>query len=95
LHSQPNGIANDFMSYVNAYPNPAKDYIILNVPENAISKNPVLNIYNLGGQLVHSDNVESGNQFIDISHLTSGYYIYEISAVGMRTVKDKLILLPN
>ena len=51
LHSQPNGITNDYMSYVSIYPNPAKDYFILSTPENAISKSPVLSIYNLAGKV--------------------------------------------
>mgnify|MGYP006168431539 FL=1 len=95
LHSQPNGISNNYISYVNLYPNPATDYFILNVPENAISKNPVLNIYNLAGQVVLSENIKSANQFVDVFKLTSGYYIYEISIKGMSNVRDKLIVLPN
>jgi hypothetical protein len=95
LHSQPNGIANNYISYVNLYPNPATDYFILNVPENAISKNPVLNIYNLAGQVVLSENIKSANQFVDVFKLTSGYYIYEINIKGMSNVRDKLIVLPN
>jgi hypothetical protein len=95
LQSQPNGIANNYMSYVSTYPNPAVDYFILNVPENVISKNPVLNIYNLTGQLVLSKNIKSANQFVDVSNLKSGYYIYELGAVGIRNVRSKLIVLPN
>ena len=95
LHSQPNGIANDFMSYVNTYPNPAKDYFILSVPENAISKNLILTIYNLAGQVVLSEKIETSNQFIDVSKLHSAYYIYEINGVGIRAVRNKLIVLPN
>jgi len=95
LQSQPNGIANNYMSYVSTYPNPAVDYFILNVPENVISKNPVLNIYNLTGQLVLSENIKSANQFVDVSNLKSSYYIYEIGAIGIRSVRSKLIVLPN
>jgi len=62
---------------------------------NAISKNPVLNIYNLAGQVVLSENIKSANQFVDVFKLTSGYYIYEISIKGMSNVRDKLIVLPN
>jgi photosystem II stability/assembly factor-like uncharacterized protein len=95
LQSQPNGIANNYMSYVSVYPNPAVDYFILNVPENVISKNPVLNIYNLTGKLVLSENIKSANQFVDVANLKSGYYIYELGAVGTRNVRSKLIVLPN
>jgi len=95
LHSQPNGITNDFISYVNAYPNPAKNYFILRTPENAINKTLILTIYNLAGQVVLSEKIEASNQFIDISKLHSAYYIYEISGVGIRTARNKLIVLPN
>ena len=50
--------------------------------------------YNLAGQIVLSKNIENTNQFIDISALTSGYYVYEISTVGYRVVRDKLVVLP-
>ena len=95
LHSQPNGIANNFISYVNAYPNPAKDYFILRTPENAINKNLILTIYNLAGQVVLSEKIEASNQFIDVSKLHSAYYIYEISGIGIRTARNKLIVLPD
>jgi photosystem II stability/assembly factor-like uncharacterized protein len=95
LLSQPNGITNDYISYVSIYPNPTKDYFTLSTPKNAISKNPVLSIYNLAGQIVLSENIKAANQFVDVSNLTSGYYIYEISIKGMSNVRDKLIVLPN
>jgi len=95
LQSQPNGIANDYLSYVNIYPNPASDYSIIRVPENVLNRKPILNIYNLAGQVVLSKNINSENQFIDLSSLKSAYYIYEIRGVGIRTVRDKLVVLPN
>jgi hypothetical protein len=54
-----------------------------------------LNIYNLAGQVVLSENIKSANQFVDVFKLTSGYYIYEINIKGMSNVRDKLIVLPN
>ena len=73
----------------------AKDYFILRTPENAINKNLILTIYNLAGQVILSEKIEASNQFIDISKLHSAYYIYEISGVGIRTARNKLIVLPN
>ncbi|MBC8266175.1 MAG: T9SS type A sorting domain-containing protein [Flavobacteriales bacterium] len=95
LQTQPSGIANNFMSYVHIYPNPSNDYFILSTPENALNKNPRLIIYNLAGQIVLSEKIETTNQFIDVSKLKSAYYIYEISGIGLRTVRNKLIVLPN
>ena len=77
------------------YPNPAKDYFILRTPENAINKNLILTIYNLAGQVVLSEKIEASNQFIDVSKLHSAYYIYEISGIGIRTARNKLIVLPD
>ena len=95
LYTQPNGITNDYFSYIDVYPNPATNSFVLSVPENAIAESPVLNIYNLAGQIVLSKNIENITQFIDISTLISGYYIYEGSAVGTRAVRNKLVVLPD
>jgi len=95
LHSPPNGITNDFISYVNIYPNPATDYFILNTPENTLEENPVLQIYNLTGQLMINKTIHDRNQYINVSSLPSGYYIWELKVSGKKSFKNKLIVLPN
>ncbi len=95
LHTQPNGIANDYFSYVSLYPNPTTDYFILNTPKSLMSRKAVLNIYNLAGQIVLSENITTTNQHIDISALTSGYYVYELSVIGAKIVRNKLVVLPD
>ena len=95
LHSQPNGIANDYFSYVSLYPNPTTDYFILNTPKSLMGRKAVLNIYNLAGQIVLSENITKTNQHIDISALNSGYYVYELSVIGAKIVRNKLVVLPD
>ena len=95
LQSQPNGIANAFISYVNIYPNPAKNHFILSTPENALVQTPVLQVYNLTGQLVINKTIYERNQYINISNLPSGYYLWGLKASGEKEIKNKLIVLPN
>jgi hypothetical protein len=95
LQSQPNGIANAFISYVNIYPNPATDYFILNTPENTLEENPVLQIYNLTGQLMINKTIHDRNQYINVSSVPSGYYSWELKVSGKKSFKNKLIVLPN
>lgn len=95
LHTQPNGIANDHLSYVSVYPNPAIDSFILSVPESEIGKRIVFRVYNLAGQLVLLKDVNAANESVNISSLTSGYYIYEVCSAENRLVRNKLLVLPD
>ncbi|MCK9255580.1 MAG: T9SS type A sorting domain-containing protein [Bacteroidales bacterium] len=62
---------------VNIYPNPAKDKLFIDIPQNI---NPIYTeIYNSMGQLIKSNNVHTGLNVINVAELTSGIYIIKIS----------------
>jgi hypothetical protein len=76
---------NDFF-----FPNPASDFIILNV---TLSGNAelTLNIYTVSGVLVHSQQLRQDQQKVSINNLTTGIYFVEIkSDTGSK--KQKLIV---
>ena len=95
LQTQPNGISNDYSSYVSVYPNPANNYFILTTPKNVFEGESVLSVYNLAGQIVLKQDVKTAHQQINISTLNSGYYVYELSKNNMKIIRNKLVVLPD
>ncbi|MCX6230302.1 MAG: T9SS type A sorting domain-containing protein [Bacteroidetes bacterium] len=72
------------------YPNPATDYIIMNIKDlNTTSVN--LNIYNMMGKLLSSKFIKTDQQQIDVSDLSNGIYIIEIKSKN-GYAKQKLII---
>lgn len=95
LHTLPNGIASDYLSYISVYPNPVSNHFVLSIPKNLVENKVVLNIYNLAGQIVLSKDIKTSHEHVDISVLTSGYYIYELRSDSESIARNKLLVLPN
>jgi hypothetical protein len=68
---------------VSIYPNPAKDFVSIDIPENI--NQAQLSIYNLTGQLISQKQITQFNQQIPILELDNGIYIFVIQN------KDKVI----
>lgn len=64
----------DLATVLEVYPNPAKDVLNINLPENTSAK---VNIINTLGQLVYTSDI-TGNNVIDTSKLTEGNYVVKI-----------------
>lgn len=62
-------------SYINIYPNPTSSYLFI---ESELYKGEFL-IYNSNGQLVHSSQLISGINRIDLSKIENGLYLYKVS----------------
>lgn len=59
------------------YPNPANDYININVPNQNISELNNLEVYNSSGKLVHSTSF-SANYSLNVGAWNSGIYLFRI-----------------
>jgi len=68
-------IDSEFASQISLYPNPASDYITVNVPHGA----EMITITNLVGQVVSEINVDSEISTIDIENLEAGVYFVKIT----------------
>jgi hypothetical protein len=80
---EPTGVDENGLPLVDLYPNPANDKIHI---EGLEGENRV-QIYNAYGMLVKTVSI-NGDDEIDISELTSGYYILRIDGHAMRFVKE-------
>jgi hypothetical protein len=59
-------------------PNPAAETVIIN--SNSKSQIASLRLFNLSGQLLLSEQVNSSRAMIDVSALTEGIYFIELTA---------------
>ncbi len=75
---------------INIYPNPATNFIILNV-DKANNSYLTLNIYNVVGTLVKSETLKQNNRQISIADLSNGIYMVEIKSKEWNG-KQKLII---
>jgi hypothetical protein len=69
-------------SQFSIYPNPVKD--VLNI--NTAIPGYEVEIYNLQGQLMRKDKIESGSKAIDYSSLTDGVYILKLVSGSVNQV---------
>ena len=73
-----------------AYPNPSTDF--LNIEISNISNNNSLFLYDISGNKVLSTKLSSSMNNIDLRHLRSGIYSYQIFNGNQLLKSDKLIL---
>ena len=63
---------------ISTYPNPAEDYLTIEINREAINKNASVKIFNIQGQQVYQKMNNSGTQ-VDVSQLTNGIYFLEVN----------------
>ena len=81
------GIDNQTSVGVMTYPNPTRDFVNI-VTDNQIES---VNVFNTAGQCVISLNVNAASTSIDISSLSTGNYIIEVSVAGA-TTRSQLVV---
>lgn len=59
------------------YPNPAKDFLIIRLPEKYASGN--VSVYSSSGQIMLTQKIEVNKPWIDISSLPNGLYILQLT----------------
>jgi hypothetical protein len=75
---------------VKLYPNPASDFVTLNI-DNKGNDIIIVNVYNVVGALVKSDRLNKSNQQFNIADLSNGAYVIQIK-YKESTVSQKLII---
>jgi len=73
------------------YPNPAEDNIIISVGNLKSNQQPVLQVYDLEGRLVHEQTIENSIQSIDLSSFSKG--IYQVKVVDATKVYNQKLVL--
>jgi hypothetical protein len=74
----------------NIFPNPAKDYLNIQL-SGKISQPAVLNIYDNTGRLVIQKEIETGNTLIDLKRYPKGIYMVKLSINNEIFVKKMTI----
>jgi hypothetical protein len=73
---------------IDVFPNPAHQFIQLNLPERFETKGAILNIYAISGLLIAKSTFAT---VVDISTLSSGTYFLEIQNLE-KIVKGKFVV---
>jgi hypothetical protein len=77
----------DMSKIINLYPNPASDYIALEIPKHLITKNTIAEIINSEGITVKKIELSSYTPFLQISDLPAGLYHLKIDNQKMKSSK--------
>jgi hypothetical protein len=72
--------------FFGTYPNPAADYVIISIPQWNGHKTE-LEIMDILGQRVYSEEMKSGNQAINLQNLKQGVYIIRMSSEGKSFIR--------
>jgi hypothetical protein len=83
------GMQSDYSSSYHIYPNPAKDFVLIEMTENHTIN---FKLFTLAGQVVLQEQVKNSGQKINISNLKEGLYIYKILDEKGKLVTGKLII---
>lgn len=93
-HSNPNEIdqignqpsSNDQLKLI-LHPNPTKDLLNIKLPS---SQSATLEVFNLNGQLIQSENIQKENYQLNASELSQGTYLLKYS-LGDTVITDKFV----
>ena len=80
----------DYKNQISIYPSPASDFVNVNY-SNKNNTELTLNIYNLIGGLVKSEQLQDNQKQINVEDLNNGVYLVEIKSKDW-TGKQKLII---
>lgn len=64
---------------IKIYPNPTKGILKVEIPDSDKIKDGIISVYNLQGKLITKKKIESVKNTIDISSVSNGLYIMQIS----------------
>jgi hypothetical protein len=84
----PTGIKNPSNTEVGVYPNPARDFIMVNMP--GASNSATIELYNIQGMKVLDQRLQEGKQ-VSTNGLPKGLYLYKITNNGIRSVGKLMI----
>lgn len=79
-----------FQKKFTLYPNPAKDYVSLNI-DTSSDKNLEINIYNILGGKVKSEMLKENYQKINVEDLSNGIYIVSVKSDEL-TINQRLLI---
>lgn len=88
FYSLTHSIPEDGLSPITFYPNPATDYILLQIPDKNVLKQ--VRIFDLSGRLLFD--LPEGNAYIPISNWARGMYLLEMTGVKGERLVRKIVV---
>jgi hypothetical protein len=84
------GINENIVSKIKIYPNPAQDFVSIELPKNY--NQAQLSIYNLTGQLVLQKQIIQPNQTMPITELGNGMYIFVVESGDRVVWRERVVI---
>ncbi|MDP4291196.1 MAG: T9SS type A sorting domain-containing protein [Bacteroidota bacterium] len=84
-----NGFHSEYASTYHVYPNPAKEYVVIEMTEN---HDVTFKLFTLSGQMIIQEQIKASGQKIGLNNLKEGLYIYKIIDDKGKQVTGKLVL---
>ena len=87
-------IKEEYESTIKISPNPARDWVVLTLPDISLPKETDMVIYNLFGQEVMKSKVSPQNRmvYLNVSSLPAGVYLAICRDAKKRTIKGKFVV---
>ncbi|MBN1184324.1 MAG: T9SS type A sorting domain-containing protein [Bacteroidales bacterium] len=86
-------IGSDDISLINILPNPAKAYVWITIPNDMVSEDLLLKVYNINGENILSKTAVNSEIKVDLSGYKSGEYIITLYNQDTGFLYSKIIIL--
>lgn len=84
------GVEEGELADVSVYPNPASDVLFVNIP-NSIEGTISIDLIDVAGNLIEASTMTAGNQTIDVSQLSKGVYVLQLTTETSRLTKQIVV----
>lgn len=84
------GVEEGGLADVSVYPNPASDVLFVNIP-NSIEGTISIDLIDVAGNLIEASTMTAGNQTIDVSQLSKGVYVLQLTTETSRLTKQIVV----
>ena len=88
--NNPTGFNNIESQNFKIYPNPARDFVNIEIQDNE-NKNTLVEIVNVNGQVIYSETINNNTKTINLSDYSSGIYHVRINTSVKRIIKKLII----
>ena len=77
---------------VSVYPNPSSDWVDINIKDESISKNLIIQLHDISGQLIKSQSVVNSYSRLELIQLNGGVHLITIRDAQKLLYRNRLII---
>lgn len=77
---------------VSVYPNPSSEWVEINITDESISRNLIIQLHDISGQLIKSQSVINSNSRLELIQLNSGIHLLTIRDAQKLLYRNRLMI---